>query len=461
MSERDLRNLYENVRRGDTYKSPTRPEDLYYEVMREGQLTMFADPEEAGKNKERMGKGELKDFIKKSNPELKGKALDAEVQRYIDMGYGEEPDTEKTAADQQADFEFDNDTLNILNALDVQSKNRIANLIDKAYTKDIRDTLHPKLSKTDKKGKINVNTLNKAMESLKLSSLPLGTVKMMLKLEYDNESPGGTIINSDIFQSPGYYNISDLFKGDDVTKTIGKDTMAHLRDLGVGAGQAGPYEQAMAVLDKNIHVGAKGDIVYKDVLYEVKAEDGRIGPSEYPGRDKMLKVVHKATEDIIKLHEGETGFPGAIEYFTGKGITYDNIFTFKQQYINPILDSYPTAGLDFISSIVNTLYGNNPGGQPIINAFVKFNDFTSFIHVVIRQLFNMYKSEKAGGAGAWDILLGINAKNGLAVIQTAEDLIPQIGGPISFSGSYSINVVATGTDATRDYMFSFTPQVGL
>ena len=210
-----------------------------------------------------------------------------------------------------------------------------------------------------------------------------------------------------------------------------------------------------------VHIPLNSKELHLSVVNEVKAEDGRIGPSEYPGRDKMLKVVHKATEDIIKLHEGETSFPGPDKYYTGKGITYDNIFTFKQQYINPILDNYPTAGLDFISSIVNALYSNNPGGQPIINAFVRFDDYPSFIHVVIRQLFNMYKSEKAGGEGAWDILLGINAKNGLAVIQTAEDLIPQIGGPISFSGSYSINVVATGTDATRDYMFSFTPQVGV
>lgn len=420
------------------------------------QMTVFDQP---------TTKKRAKELVKLQNPELKGKALDAEVNKRIDLGYGEDDIAPKDTYDIAGDFTFGDEHLDKLNSLSIEGKNRVANLIDDAFTKDIKKTLQPKLSTRDSKGKENTNTLNKAVDMLKYSPLPLGMIVTGLKNEYSDTSRGGTLINSNLFTSPGYYPISDLFLGDASQSKVLTNSLAHLRQLGVGAGQAGPYEQALAVFDKNITVGDKGDIIFNDELFEVKAEDGRIGPSEYPAKNKMLETVYKAADTVMGIYTKyklPNDYPGNNKYFAKKGITYQEIFNFRQEYIAPLVTNYDGENVAyvFISTIVKQLYSNNPLADEIITSFADMRiDYRSFIHTVIRQLFSMYKNEKSQGAGAWDYLLGINANGGFAVIQTADDLIPQIGGPVNFAEQYSISVVATGTDATRDYMFSFTPIV--
>lgn len=456
MSNNDIRKLYENIRTGSQYTNPKRLTDLYSDVLSEdSQSTFFNDTPNTKKR--------VRELVSNENPELKGKALEAEVDRRLSLGYGETEVSPSGKYDAMADIVFGEKDLDKLNGLSIEGKNRVANMIDKAFTKDIRDTLHPKLAKRNKKGKENLNVLNKAVDMMKYSPLPLGMIVGGLRNEYSKESPGGTLINSSLFTTPGYYPITKLFLGDQSQVQVLTNAMAHLRQLGVGAGQAGPYEQALAVFDKNISVGDKGDIIFNGELFEVKAEDGRIGPSEYPGRSKMQKTVHDAADNVIKIYKEnkiQHDFPGAKKFFTKKGITYEDIYNFRERYIRPLVEANygQNAAYEFISSIVRELYSNNPGANPIITGFIDLSlDFRSIIHIVIRQLFAMYKDEKSKGSGAWDYLLGINASGGFAVIQTENDLIPQIGGNVNFAETYSIAVVATGTDATRDYMFSFTP----
>ena len=457
MSNRDIRMLYDGIRRGKAVESVIRESDLYAQVYNENtQMTVLDEP---------TTKKRAKELVQLQNPELKGKALDAEVNKRIELGYGEDELAPKSTYDRMVDFTFGEEHLDKLNSLSIEGKNRVANLIDDAFTQDIRKTLHPKLSTRNKKGKENINTLNKAVDMLKYSPLPLGMIVTGLKNEYSDESTGGTLINSSLFTSPGYYPISDLFLGDEAQVRVLTDSLAHLRQLGVGAGQAGPYEQALAVFDKNITVGDKGDIIFNGELFEVKAEDGRIGPSEYPAKKKMLDTVYKAVDKVINLYTKyklSHNYPGNNKYFAKKGITYQELYNFRQEYITPLVSDYngQNVAYDFISSITSVLYSNNPMIGEIVNGFSNMQmDYRSFIHIVIRQLFNMYKKEKSEGSGAWDYLLGINANGGFAVIQSADDLIPQIGGSVNFAEQYSISVVATGTDATRDYMFSFTPIV--
>jgi hypothetical protein len=430
--------------------------DLYGDVLDEDSQSSFFNDTPSTKKR-------IRELISNENPDLKGKALEAEVERRLSLGYGEVETQPSNKYDAMADIIFGDKDLDKLNGLSIEGKNRVANMIDKAFTKDIRDTLHPKLAKRNKKGKENLNVLNKAVDMLEYSPLPLGMIVSGLRNEYSKESPGGTLINSNLFTTPGYYPITKLFLGDQSQVQVLTNAMAHLRQLGVGAGQAGPYEQALAVFDKNISVGGKGDIILNGELFEVKAEDGRIGPSEYPGRSRIQKIVHDAAESVIKIYKDnkiQHDFPGAKNYFTKKGITYEDIYNFRELYIKPLVEGNhgQNAAYEFISSITRELYNNNPVANPIITGFIDLSlDFRSVIHIVIRQLFAMYKDEKSKGSGAWDYLLGINAKGGFAVIQTEEDLIPQIGGSVNFAETYSIAVVATGTDATRDYMFSFTP----
>ena len=449
MGDKDIGKLYsESVskRKFDTISSRFLGED--------DQLTFFDKP---------TTKKRAKELIQSQDPTVKGKDLQAAADKRVELGYGEQPVDIKDEYGHMTSFEFGTSDIERLNSLSIEAKNRVANLIDDIFTKDIRKTLRSKLAKKNKAGKENLNTLNKAVDMLKYSPLPLGMIVNSLKKEYDQDSPGGTLINSNIFTSPGYYPISELFLGSTSQTQVLTNAMEHLRSLGVGAGQAGPYEQALSVFDKNIIVGDKGDILLNGQLFEIKAEDGRIGPSEYPARKKMLDVIYQAAGNVLKVYEKNNishDFPGTAKYFAKKGITYTELYNFRQTYILPLFEQHngQRIAYEFITSITDTLYDKNLLTNPIISGFGDPNiDFRSLIHIVIRQLFAMYKNEKSGGHGAWDYLLGINARGGFAVIQTPDDLIPQIGGNVNFAEQYSISVAATGTDATRDYMFSFTP----
>ena len=443
MSYNDIGNLYRDMRKGKKHKGQPKLSDMYHTVLE-------ADYQELLPVVTDEGKPTPKSKITDTAKAIKSRGDDRSVSEIVD-DIANDPNrrtrlTPLVSKSPGDDLMFNaDDHLPLINALPGPEKAKIFNIISNKSRNELKNMFGSR--------GIPEKLVMGGVKSLVNSDINIGALVLGLQQDELFYNSGGTegqeLLNVDLLNTPGNYSIDEFFLGEPWIAQTAKHALSELSQLGSGGKQAGPYEAALSLLSKRIDQKGKGDIQVDGNLCELKGESGRIGPEEWPKRQDMIKTVRDSV-----IHVGTTRG----EKWNGvardllkqkKSLSYDDMYTFSNDY-----QLSPEERLILMDPITKALYGRSTN---IPYEFSRAGNFETIGNIVAETLFNLYKSEKSSGEGAWDILIGINlhvGPGGISVLREGADLV---NAPKYTS---SPNIIASGAAAAREYMYAFVPKVG-
>lgn len=355
------------------------------------------------------------------------------------------------------------------NLLFPEDQLKIKNIINTKAKTRLKEVFAPLVSGTSKKDK--AEKLEQAMAGLMYSSISIGD--LVDALNFSKNDPNINLLNSEFLVSPstatGVYPIDSFIINDGALTSEGVPTkffditlnsLRRLKQLGAGGRQAGPYEAAFQLLSNgDIHMEGKGDINVGDELLELKAENGRVGPEEWPARnvvvnaavDSFTAAIDKYTPDLADTKQIIT------KALKDHGTSYAVLLGM----INDHFASIPNINIEairaeIVSPILDVLY-KGEDVQSIVSAFAQGEDL-ELRAVLAHELFRLYKEEKSTTSGAWNRLVGINltpGKEAICIFETGADMYNAV-----LNGSIKAdmpNIIATGAAAARDYMWQLLP----
>ena len=348
----------------------------------------------------------------------------------------------------KADFTFNVDDLEEINALQPEVKHRINRLLGKKDTqKNFKELFKGGLSG------ISPKLEDEFIEALIVSD---DITSDDMKALY-GQIKDGTAINVDKI-----LNASDgqVFSYRDIFTDEGLKAYMAAKKVGTGGKQAGPGEAALAALSPSISQEGKGDINIAGNLIELKEGDGRIGlESKNPTTGKI--------NSIFKKHLGENWNQKL------KDAANENVHNSRPGqatlnieglwYLMKILDKNEKNGnlklpSGYENNLPKELFEEFFTDSNIINELVNSINSKSlggFTKDYIKSLFDNYKLSKKSGEGEWDILLAINTTNpgrgGIAVVKSGDQLL-------NVRAKRSLpSIIKSGPAGNRDYTYAFSP----
>ena len=361
----------------------------------------------------------------------------------------------------------DTDTYNLLDPAD---QLKIKNIINNKAKIKLKEVFAPLVTGSSKKDK--AEKVEQAMAALMYSSINIGDLTDAL--QFSAEDPNISLLNAKFLvnAAPGIYTIDNFIIKDNTPTSDGTPTkffditlnsLRRLKQLGTGGRQAGPYEAAFQLLSNGeIHMEGKGDINVGEKLLELKAENGRVGPEEWPARNNVVQsAVDSFTAAIDKYTPDQTDLKQIVtkslkDHGTSYAVLLDMI---NNHFIDIPSINISSIRAEIVAPIVDVLYkGKNV--QPIINAFAQGDDL-ELRAVLAHELFRLYKEEKSTGLGAWDRLVGINLTPGKEAICIFTDGSHMYNAVKDGSIKADMpNIIATSPAAARDYMWQLLPTSG-
>lgn len=390
--------------------------------------------------------------------------------------YGKSPTSPGVVADTPLSdptitpVEWTSKDTDIYNLLDPADQLKIKNIINNKAKIMLKGVFAPLVSGNSKKDK--EEKVEQAMSGLMYSSINIGDLADALQLSA--EDPNISLLNAEFLvnAAPGVYTIDNFIIKDNIPTSDGTPTkffditlnaLRRLKQLGAGGRQAGPYEAAFQLLSNGkIHMEGKGDINVGKELLELKAENGRVGPEEWPARNNVVQsAVDSFTAAIDKYTPDQTDLKQIVtKNLKDHGTSYAVLLDMINNHFTDVPNiNISSVRAEIVAPILDVLYkGKNV--QPIIDAFAQGDDL-ELRAVLAHELFRLYKEEKSTGLGAWDRLVGINLTPGKEAICIFTD------------GSHMYNavkdgsiravmpsIIATGAAAARDYMWQLLPTSG-
>lgn len=462
MSDQDIRKLYGEMLRGGKHTKPKQISDMYVSILETDVQSELLPMR--GESEPRVTKGEIKRQAKLYKQTYDDdRSITAIVQAMVD---GEIPITPPPQ-----EQENDTRTRQLLTDDEISNFNDVISVSDQIKIKNILNTSAKKaLHKLLSSGYAPPKKIDGVMSMIMYSEIEVGDFMEMIQTAQND--PKIQLLDADflISAAPGVYSIDNFVIQDGVRDSNGVSrnyreltvrSLEALKPLGSGGVQAGPYESALQLLSNGaISQKGKGDIAVGSELMELKAEQGRVGPEEYPSR---MEIVNKAVESFNKAVDRHLSIYNDSERsrikkeignkLKDKGTSYDVM----SNLISSTFGQYETSDVryDIVHPVAKLLYRSKPQVEKIVQTFA--NNYGDFRPIIAEALFDMYKNEKTGTSGAWNRLIGLNLESSdvICIFETGDQFADAVrDGSIS---SNIPNLIATGPSANRDYMWQLLP----
>ena len=457
MSDREIRKLYDNVINNKKHKSPIREHDLYKLVVEDSQMELVPM---RGEEESRITKAEIKRQAKEYKTKNNDKRSITAIAQA--MAQGElpiAPPQQQQPDPRERKKINDNDIKSFNDLISVSDQIKIKNLLDSASKKALQKLLS---------GYATKKNINQVMSMIMYADIDVADFMEMISTSQADSNI--QLLNADFLLTarPGVYSINDFVIPDGTRDSTGVarnyreltvQSLEALKNLGAGGTQAGPYESAFQLLSNgNISQKGKGDIAVGNQLMELKAENGRVGPEEYPSRKDVVTAAvdsfSKAIDTYLKdfnadvLKQAKKQATDQLKY---KGTSYDVL----SEMISTTFGDYQTPEVRYtvIQPIVKKLYPGASDSQINTIAETFAGNYDDFRPVIAGVLFDIYKNEKSGTDGAWNRLIGINLESAdaICIFENGDQFADAVRK--SHISSNIPNVIATGTAAARDYMW--------